>query len=80
MTRPARGYSWPAADAGNMLALKHGAWSDRLVEPRALEIVEALLALVEREHSPVAYFADESYAAAVRRWAKTEARLELLDD
>jgi hypothetical protein len=43
--RPPRGYSWPTATAGNVIALKHGAWSERKVAPLAArllaEVVEA---------------------------------------
>lgn len=41
----ARGYSWPPFEQGNTAAVTHGARSDRLVEPRAREIAQDVLAL-----------------------------------
>jgi hypothetical protein len=40
---PARGYSWPSAGPCNLLALKHGAYSERIVVARAAVIREELL-------------------------------------
>jgi hypothetical protein len=40
---PARRYSWPPFEPGNLAGLKHGAQSDRLVEPRARELLAAIL-------------------------------------
>jgi hypothetical protein len=40
---PARGYSWPSAGPDNFLAVKHGAWSARIVAERAGQIREQLL-------------------------------------
>lgn len=39
MTAPARGYSWPPFESGNLAAFKHGAYSPRFVDPLAGEIV-----------------------------------------
>jgi len=45
--KPARGYSWPPFTEGNTAAVKHGATSDRLVEPRARELVPQILEVNE---------------------------------
>jgi hypothetical protein len=37
---PARNYTWPPAEAGNALALKHGGRSTLHIAPRAAEIAE----------------------------------------
>jgi hypothetical protein len=41
--RPARGYTWPPFEPGNEAALRHGAHSLKLVEPRARELAPAIL-------------------------------------
>jgi hypothetical protein len=41
----ARGYSWPPFEKGHTVSLRHGAWSPRLVNPLASELVEQLLAM-----------------------------------
>jgi len=69
--RPARGYSWPAATAGNKIALKHGARSPRVVGP----IVDALVV----ELAAVApWTARPAFAAEVNAWAHAEARCQVL--
>lgn len=40
---PARGYKWADATPGNALAVRHGAFSDRLVSQRAQELLAELL-------------------------------------
>lgn len=69
---PARGYSWATAEPGNTIALKHGAWSPRKVEPLAAELVEqvALNASWLRDYDRPAVWA----------WARTEARVQLLSE
>ena len=66
----ARGYRWEPFQPGHFLALKHGARSDRLIVPRAGEIVEELA-----EHLP-GYLLEPSYAPAVMAYATTLARIE----
>jgi hypothetical protein len=77
---PSVGNPRPPFEPGNRAALKHGAWSGRLVDPRAAEMVQALLELANTAESPVAYLGDVSYGSAVRAWARCEARLTLLDE
>src|SRR5438046_51565 len=43
MSGPARGYSWRAFEKNNTASMTHGARSDRLVEPRAAELVPMIL-------------------------------------
>ena len=57
---------------GNVVALKHGAWSPRKVEPLAAE-------LVERVTSGVAWLRNVD-RPAVWAWARTEARVQLLSE
>lgn len=61
------------SNQGNLLALKHGAHSPRLVEPIAAEY-----AAVAVESLP--FLADPSYAGALRSWARTEARIERIEN
>lgn len=69
--RPARGAG--GAGAGNKVARRHGARSEREVGPRAEVILAAALAEVD-------YLADRSFRPALERWARSEARLSLLDE
>jgi hypothetical protein len=64
---PARGYSWPPALPENTLALKHGARSDRFVEPLAAAFRDALLA----DRPDLAAYPEE-----VAAWSTWEARAE----
>ena len=70
MTQPARRYSWEPFEAGNQVALKHGAWSPRRVDPRASELVELV--------SPTVSWWTPADRPAVWAWARCEARIELL--
>ena len=63
--------SWPQAKKDNTLAQRHGAWSDRVVDPVARELVTVVL-------DQVAYLADPSYEPAVWAWARAEARVLVL--
>jgi hypothetical protein len=69
----ARGYSWPPAEPGNFLALKHGAKSPRIVDPLAAEIVAEAVA-------DAPYLDQPKYRATVMAWAREEARCRLLSD
>lgn len=68
-----RGYSWPPFEPGHTLSLRHGAYSPRRVEPLAAEIVEAF-----RGHQPDWVAAVDDWA--VWAWARTEARIQLLEE
>lgn len=61
----------PPFDPGNAVAVKHGAYSDRFLEPRA----DAVMARLEAESPEWVRSVD---AHAVRSWAFIEARCELL--
>lgn len=71
MGKPARGYSWKQAEGGNTIAQKHGAFSDRVVDPVARELVGVVL-------TQVSYLGDPSYEPAVWAWARAEARVLVL--
>jgi AcrR family transcriptional regulator len=72
---PARRYSWEPFQPGHTLTLKHGAYSDRLVEPRALEIAHAM---ADAEELPD-YLAQPRYRGAVLDLARSLAQRERLE-
>jgi hypothetical protein len=72
MGEPARGYSWEPFRPGNTVALRHGAWSPRKVEPLAAEYVETV--------AGSANWLRDCDAPAVWAWARTEARVQLLSE
>jgi hypothetical protein len=61
----------PQIRPGETLAQKHGAFSERVVDPVAKELVGVVLA-------QVAYLSDPSYEPAVWAWARAEARVLVL--
>jgi len=61
----------PEVARGNDLATKHGAWSQKVVDPVAHELVSVLL-------DQVGYLTDPSYEAAIQAWARHEARVLVL--
>lgn len=65
-------YQWPDATPGNTIALKHGAHSPRLVEPRAQAILDEVL--------PEVTWWRPSDLPAARAWATTEARVQLISE
>jgi hypothetical protein len=71
---PARGYSWPPFEEGNTAALRHGAESARLVEPRARELAPQILAahphLDQQKDGPAIFRLAMTYARIERvyRW------------
>lgn len=73
---PARHYSWEPFAPGHTKSLQHGAYSERRVAPVAQEILD------EARRSPdwPGYLNDESYAAALVNWARSEAMTQLLFD
>ena len=72
---PARGYSWEPFQPGHTLTLKHGAYSDRLVQPRALEIAQAMADSGELPE----YLAQPRYRGAVLDLARSLAQRERLE-
>lgn len=69
MTTPARSYSWPPFEPGNKAAVRHGAQSPELVEPRALELAPLIL-----EANP--HLDAVRDGSAIFRYAVTLARIE----
>ncbi|HXN61400.1 MAG TPA: hypothetical protein VN886_13200 [Acidimicrobiales bacterium] len=69
---PARRYSWPTATPGNTIAMRHGAWSPRRIDPRAQELVDAI--------APGVTWWQPCDWPAVWAWARIEARVELLTE
>jgi hypothetical protein len=67
-----RGYSWPPFVEGNRAAVKHAAWSPRAIDPRARELVDAI--------APGVTWWQDCDWPAVWRWARCEARCELLHE
>lgn len=70
--RVGRGYSWPAFTRGNEVALRHGAWSPRKIDPLASELVESVSRQVE--------WWRPADMPSVWAWARTEARVQLLTE
>ena len=66
-----KGERAPNVESGNTLSQKHGAWSSRIVDPVAHELVSIVL-------DQVPYLADPSYEPAVWAWARAEARVVVL--
>jgi hypothetical protein len=67
-----KGERAPMVQKGNALAKKHGAWSDKIVDPVARDLVRIVL-------EQVGYLADPSYEPAVWAWARAEARVLVLN-
>lgn len=72
---PARGYSWEPFQPGNLVPLRHGAYSPRRVEPLAQELVDVVLA-----DPSTAYLQAARWRPAVWAWARAEARCQLLGE
>lgn len=66
---PARGYSWPPAEPGNTLALKHGSYATLQLAPRAAEIAATI-----RERKGDAW--SDEFAPAAETAALALARVE----
>jgi hypothetical protein len=65
--REARGYSWPPFEPGHTISLRHGARSDRFVEPLAAAFRDALLS----DRPDLLIFPE-----VVAAWSVAEARCE----
>lgn len=63
---------WEKLQPGHELTLSHGAYSDRRVSPVAERFATTALEQVD-------YLRDPSYTPALLAWARTEARIELLE-
>jgi hypothetical protein len=71
--QPARGYSWLPFEEGNELSIRHGAFSQRRVSARSLEIRDALFVAYP-------YLADDVFMEAVERYTRAEARAVMLHE
>jgi hypothetical protein len=69
----ARGYKWADATPGNVLALKHGAYSERAIAERAQLVHASLL-----EVAP--WCAEDRYLPSVNRYLQATARETLAHD
>lgn len=65
---PARGYTWPPFEAGNVAALKHGAHSERKVAPLAAAITAELVAIAPWSTEP-------AFAPTLAALARVEAQV-----
>ena len=72
MGEPARGYSRPPFEKGNLVGARHGTRSVRLVEERAQAIREMLL----EQHE---FLAEPIFVEALERYCRIEARASMLD-
>jgi hypothetical protein len=70
----------PPAEEGNELALKHGAYSPRRVEPLAAELVDRVRAMVAADEVRLGYLLEPQFSAALWAWARCEARVQLLEE
>jgi len=70
--RPARGYSWPPFEPGNLAAVRHGARSARLVSAEAEKVAAEL--------AEVCPWISEVDAVAVDTFCRAAARYRMLDD
>ena len=69
--QPARDYSWAPFEKDNLVAVRHGAFSNRLVGEKASEVRELLF-----ERYP--YLAEETFVEALQRYCRAEARAVML--
>jgi len=65
----------PPFEQGNQLALRHGAYSPRKVEPLAAELVASVLA-----EEATSYLRAVHWRPAVWAWARAEAQAQLLSE
>jgi hypothetical protein len=76
----ARGYKWADAEPGNLLALRHGAYSPRFVDPLAAELATVAERQAAEDGSPVAFLRDVTHRPALLAWARAEAQCQLLSE
>jgi hypothetical protein len=70
-TKQARGYRWETAAPGNLLAIRHGAATQKVFAPLARQLAAGLAKACPD-------LGDVRYAASVTRWAEAEAQESLL--
>lgn len=71
--RPLQPWQRPPFERGNGLAVTHGAYSPRRVDPLATDLFEKIVTDLD-------YLADPSYRPALWAWARAEARVQLLSE
>ena len=69
--KPPRGYRWPDATPGNLIALKHGANSERIIAERAELVHQELLAVAP-------HLDHDQFLPAVNRYLQAASREALL--
>ena len=69
--RPARGYAWPPFEKENLVSVRHGAFSGRIISERAAQVRELLL-----DRFP--YLGDLVFLEATERYCRAEARAQIL--
>ncbi len=74
---PTGGKSWTLApyQPGNTEALRHGAYSPRLVDPIAADLVDRMLS-----DADLGYLQAAAYRPALWAWARAEAKVQLLEE
>jgi hypothetical protein len=70
--KPGHSPKYPDFEAGNTLALRHGAWSPRKIDPRAQDLVAQI--------APTVTWWQDCDMPAVWSWARCESRIELLNE
>src|SRR5829696_6809793 len=66
---------WAPFETGNEAAVKHGAYSARVREPRAQELIDWILGQGALRH-----LHEQSFRPALWRWAQRQAMADLLLD
>jgi hypothetical protein len=68
MTEPARGYVWESFQPGNQVALRHGAYCARLIDPMADELIAQI--------RPTVTWWQPCDEPTIRSWGRAEASIE----
>lgn len=70
--KPARGYSWPSFEKGHTLSVQGGAWSRRIADARAEDILAQVRPVLPD------YLQAPAFTPSLVAWAVAEAKVELL--
>jgi hypothetical protein len=68
----------PPFEKENALAVTHGGYSPRKVDPLAAELVAQVLEEAGRPNSPTSYLLDVTYRVVLHEWGAAAARVQLL--
>lgn len=68
----------PPFEPGNDLAVTHGAYSPRKVNPLARELVDLVLAQAAQPNAATSYLLDPTYRPVLVEWGEAGARVQLL--